>query len=71
MTRWPNPPCRRSPMATGTWRPGCFNRIWSEGPRWPDLPEATRAAMSRAIIVVPSETDFIYNDSEQLLSAVG
>lgn len=44
-----------------------FNRIWSEGPRWPDLTQASRDAMARAIPVIPSETDFIYHDSERLL----
>jgi lipase len=44
-----------------------FNRMWSEGPRWADLPETSRAAMIRAIPVVPGETDFIMHDTEGLL----
>ncbi len=44
-----------------------FNRMWSEGPRWPELTEASRAAMTRAIPVVPGERDFIMHDSERLL----
>jgi len=30
-----------------------FNRLWSlGGPRWPDMPESTRAAMTRAVTIV-------------------
>lgn len=50
-----------------------FNRMWSDGsaPRWPDLPEATRAAMTRAIHVVPACGDAIYNDRAGLLAPGG
>lgn len=44
-----------------------FNRMWSEGPRWPDLTQASRAAMTRAIPVVPGETGFILRDSAGML----
>jgi pimeloyl-ACP methyl ester carboxylesterase len=45
-----------------------FNRMWSAGgPKWPDLPETTRAAMTRAIHVVPACHDALYNDSAGLL----
>ena len=40
-----------------------FNRMWSEGgPRWPDLPETTRATMTRSIHVVPSTYPAVYED---------
>jgi pimeloyl-ACP methyl ester carboxylesterase len=44
-----------------------FNRMWSDGPRWPDLPETTRAAMTRAIHVVPACRSAIYQDRAGLL----
>lgn len=50
-----------------------FNRMWSDptSPRWPDLPEATRAAMIRAIHVVPASGAAIYNDRMGLLEPGG
>ncbi len=45
-----------------------FNRMWSDGPRWSDLPEPTRAAMTRAIHVVPACSPSIYDDSAQVLA---
>lgn len=46
-----------------------FNRMWSHGgPRWPDLPEALRAAMTRGIAVVPACRDAIYDDLAGLLA---
>lgn len=44
-----------------------FNRMWSNGPRWADLPEQTRAAMTRAIHVVPACSPAIYEDRAELL----
>ena len=48
-----------------------FNRMWSDGPRWPDLPEVTRAAMTRAIHVVPACGPAIYQDRSGLLGPGG
>jgi len=50
-----------------------FNRMWSDptSPRWPDLPEATRAAMTRAIHVVPASGAAIYVDRMGLLEPGG
>ncbi len=46
-----------------------FNRMWSHGgPRWPDLPEPLRAAMTRAIHVVPACRDAIYDDLAGMLA---
>ncbi len=46
-----------------------FNRMWSNGgPRWPDLPEVLRAAMTRAIHVVPACRDAIYDDLAGMLA---
>ncbi|MCB1313287.1 MAG: alpha/beta hydrolase [Sedimentitalea sp.] len=44
-----------------------FNRMWSSGPRWPDLPEATRAAMTRGIRVVPACDASVFQDKAGLL----
>ncbi|WP_371810357.1 alpha/beta fold hydrolase [Ruegeria sp. HKCCD8929] len=46
-----------------------FNRMWStEGsPRWPDLPESTRAAMIRGIHVVPAVDQALFADRVGLL----
>ena len=45
-----------------------FNRMWSHnGPRWPDLPEATRAAMTRGIHVVPACDTAVFKDRAGLL----
>lgn len=45
-----------------------FNRMWANGTRWDDLPDVARAAMVRAIPVVPACSAAIYDDSEGLLS---
>ncbi len=46
-----------------------FNRSWSSGaPRWPDLPEATRAAMTRAIHIVPACDASVYQDRAGVLN---
>lgn len=46
-----------------------FNRMWSteNAPRWPDLPESTRAGMIRAIHVVPACRPALYDDNAGLL----
>jgi pimeloyl-ACP methyl ester carboxylesterase len=45
-----------------------FNRMWSEGgPRWPDLPETTRAAMTRGIHIVPASDSAVFGDRAGLL----
>jgi pimeloyl-ACP methyl ester carboxylesterase len=46
-----------------------FNRMWSNGgPRWPDLPEPLRAAMTRGIHVVPACRSAIYDDLAGMLA---
>lgn len=46
-----------------------FNRMWSEeAPRWDALPARTRAAMVRAIHVVPAQHNFLFNDTAELLA---
>ncbi|NVO54364.1 alpha/beta hydrolase [Rhodobacteraceae bacterium B1Z28] len=46
-----------------------FNRMWSTqiSPRWPDLPDWTRAAMIRGIDAVPAVHGAVYNDNATLL----
>ncbi len=46
-----------------------FNRMWGtdDSPRWPDLPDRTRAAMIRGIHVVNAVEDAIFRDSKGLL----
>ncbi len=45
-----------------------FNRMWSpSGPPWDRLPDQLRAAMSRAIPVVPETEDFLFGDSAGLI----
>lgn len=46
-----------------------FNRMWAiEGqPRWPDLPESTRAAMTRGIRIVPACDASLFRDRAGLL----
>jgi lipase len=46
-----------------------FNRMWAseDAPRWPQLPEATREAMIRAIRVVPACRVSLYDDLAGLL----
>lgn len=47
-----------------------FNRMWStdDSPRWPDLPERTRAAMMRGVHVVPAVEDVLFQDQKGLLN---
>jgi pimeloyl-ACP methyl ester carboxylesterase len=46
-----------------------FNRMWSDGnPRWPDMPEASRAAMTRAISVVPHCDAALFDDRPGMLA---
>ncbi|GAA6174375.1 alpha/beta fold hydrolase [Sulfitobacter pacificus] len=46
-----------------------FNRMWSEdAPPWASLPERTRAAMARAVHVVPDTQDFLFDDTAGLLN---
>lgn len=40
-----------------------FNRMWSDGPRWPEMASQVRAAMTRAIHVVPDTTAFLFEDT--------
>ncbi|MGJ8557525.1 MAG: alpha/beta fold hydrolase [Sulfitobacter geojensis] len=45
-----------------------FNRMWSDaGPPWDTLPERTRAAMTRAIHVVPDTHEMLFDDTLGLL----
>ncbi len=44
-----------------------FNRAWSDGPRWLDMPEQVRAAMTRAIHVVPGSHAFLFDDTANLV----
>lgn len=48
-----------------------FNRMWGAdaGPRWPDLPEKTRAAMTRGVHVVPAVDDVLFRDQKGVLNA--
>ncbi|NOD62303.1 MULTISPECIES: alpha/beta fold hydrolase [unclassified Ruegeria] len=48
-----------------------FNRMWSTGisPKWPDLPERTRANMVRGIHAVPAVHSVLYDDQAGLLKA--
>ena len=49
-----------------------FNRMWSSGaPKWPDLPEKTRAAMVRAIEIVPACDPAVLTDRAGLLASGG
>lgn len=47
-----------------------FNRMWStdDSPRWPDLPERTRAAMTRGVHLVPAVEDDLVEDKKGLLA---
>lgn len=47
-----------------------FNRMWStdDSPRWPALTEPTRAAMIRAIPVIPACSPALYDDLAGLLA---
>lgn len=46
-----------------------FNRMWGteDSPRWPELPESTRAAMTRSIHVIPAADEMLYRDRAGLL----
>ncbi len=44
-----------------------FNRMWSTSGTWDAMPERSRAAMIRAIHVVPDTHDFLYEDAFGLL----
>jgi pimeloyl-ACP methyl ester carboxylesterase len=45
-----------------------FNKMWStEAPKWDSLPERSRAAMARAIHVVPDQHAFLFDDAAGLL----
>lgn len=45
-----------------------FNRIWGPGkPKWPDLPDHTRAAMLRAMRVIPESYATLYLDEIGIL----
>ncbi|WP_323780950.1 alpha/beta hydrolase [Leisingera sp.] len=46
-----------------------FNRMWGAGePKWPDMPEQARAAMVRAIPVVPACYPALYDDANGTLA---
>ncbi|WP_291730827.1 alpha/beta hydrolase [Leisingera sp. F5] len=46
-----------------------FNRMWGPGePKWPDLPEPARAAMIRAIPVVPACHPVLFDDENGTLA---
>ena len=45
-----------------------FNGMWSAGPKWDSLPERSRAAMARAVHVVPMTKPFLYDDNRNLLA---
>ncbi|KIN70776.1 Hydrolase, alpha/beta fold family [Sulfitobacter noctilucae] len=46
-----------------------FNRQWtSDAPDWEDLPERSRAAMARAVHVVPGSRAYLYDDDAGLLA---
>lgn len=45
-----------------------FNRKWTEGgPRWPDMPETRRAALTRGVHILPSSHATVYEDRPGLL----
>lgn len=56
-------------MQTGDRAAGAraFNGMWSGGPRWNTLSDRSRAAMTRAVHVVPGTVGFLYDDSCGLL----
>lgn len=46
-----------------------FNRMWGPGhPKWPDLPETSRAAMMRAMPVIPASYGTLYEDENNTLA---
>lgn len=44
-----------------------FNGMWGNGAKWDDLSERSRAAMTRAIHVIPDSYRFLYGDSAGML----
>lgn len=44
-----------------------FNQMWSNGPDWADMPAQVRAAMTRAIPVVPDTQPFLFDDAAGLI----
>ena len=44
-----------------------FNAMWSGGPKWDTLSDRSRAAMTRAIHVVPDTIGFLYDDNRNVL----
>ena len=46
-----------------------FNRLWSDGPRWADLPERTRAYMTQRIHFVVGSKPFVFDDYLGYLSS--
>ncbi|KIC18846.1 alpha/beta fold hydrolase [Leisingera sp. ANG-Vp] len=47
-----------------------FNRMWGTGdPKWPDLPEQVRAAMVRAMPVIPASYQTLHLDENGTLAA--
>ena len=45
-----------------------FNRLWGPGePKWPDLPEAARAGMTRSIHIIPAARPALHDDRPGLL----
>lgn len=45
-----------------------FNGSWSDGSRWMEMPEQVRAAMTRAIHVVPGSQPFLFGDNANLVA---
>ena len=46
-----------------------FNRAWSgTGPRWPEMPERMRAAMTRGVRIVPASAPGLRDDSQGLIA---
>ena len=46
-----------------------FNRMWGTGdPKWPDLPEQARAAMVRAMPVIPASYQTLHRDENGTLA---
>lgn len=46
-----------------------FNRMWGTGhPKWPDLPEPARAAMIRAMPMIPATRRTLYEDANGTLA---
>lgn len=45
-----------------------FNGSWSDGPKWDDMPEQVRAAMTRGVHVVPGSQPFLFGDNANLVA---